>query len=85
MLADLLAAGYSAIETFSFDIATVYSHEDWRGRIRASAGVAASLEPARRVDALDADLKRLLEERFATDPLAVSHRVFAVVAVNGSK
>src|SRR5215469_446904 len=44
-LADVAIAGFTGIETFSFDIGVPYTHEAWRGRIRASAGVAASLPP----------------------------------------
>ena len=40
-LADATGAGFEQIETFSFDAAVVYSHEAWRGRIRASAGASA--------------------------------------------
>jgi SAM-dependent methyltransferase len=77
-LGDVAMAGFQDIETFSFDEYTPYSHEAWRGRIRASAGVAASLPPAQ-VIRFDADLQKLLQERFPDDPLAVHHRVFAVV------
>ena len=41
--ADVSGAGFTGIETFSYDVEVLYSHEAWRGRIRASAGVAASL------------------------------------------
>ncbi|HYA68908.1 MAG TPA: class I SAM-dependent methyltransferase, partial [Acidimicrobiales bacterium] len=34
--ADVAGAGFERIETFSFDVDVVYSHEGWRGRIRAS-------------------------------------------------
>jgi SAM-dependent methyltransferase len=44
--ADLAQAGFVGIESFSFDHTVVYSHAAWLGRIRASAGVAASLSPA---------------------------------------
>lgn len=77
-LTDVAVAGFQNIETFSFDVFTPYSHEAWRGRIRASAGVAASLSPEQ-VARFDAALTQLLQERFPTDPLAVHHRVFAVV------
>ncbi|HXG22851.1 MAG TPA: methyltransferase domain-containing protein [Methylomirabilota bacterium] len=77
-LSDVAIAGFQNIETFSFDEFTPYSHEAWRGRIRASAGVAASLMPTQ-VARFDADLQQLLQERFPEDPLAVHHRVFAVV------
>lgn len=57
---------------------STYTHEAWRGRIRASAGVAASLSPEK-VTRFDAELEQLLRERFPTDPLAVHHRAFALV------
>jgi SAM-dependent methyltransferase len=77
-LGDVALARFQNIETFSFDEFTPYSHEAWRGRIRASAGVAASLGPDQ-VARFDADLQKLLQERFPQDPLAVHHRVFALV------
>ena len=39
---DLGTSGFRQIESFTFDMDTPYSHEAWRGRIRASAGVGAS-------------------------------------------
>ncbi len=78
-LGDAADAGFADIESFSFDMAVPYSHEGWRGRIRASAGVGASL-PTRRVEAFDEALAHLLEERFPDQPLEVPHRVFAVHA-----
>jgi len=78
-LSDVAIAGFQDIETFSFDIFVPYSHEAWRGRIRASAGVAASLSPEQ-VTSFDLALQKLLGERFPDDPLAVYHRVFAVLS-----
>lgn len=45
-LLDLARGGFDALETFSFDVVQPYSPEAWRGRIRASAGVKASLDAA---------------------------------------
>ena len=56
-----------------------YTAEAWRGRIRASAGVAASLGPEQ-VSRFDADLRDLLAARFPQDPFGVPHRVFVVIA-----
>jgi SAM-dependent methyltransferase len=78
-LADLARAGFERIETFSFDLAVPYPHEAWAGRIRASAGVGASL-PEDRVRAFSAELAETLAARFPADPLAVPHRTWAVVA-----
>jgi SAM-dependent methyltransferase len=80
-LADVANAGFEGIETFSFDLDAPYSHEAWVGRIRASAGVGASL-PEEQVRAFSEDLTKLLAERFPDDPLAVPHRTWALVARN---
>ena len=78
-LADVAEAGFTEIETFSFDLAVPYSHEAWVGRIRASNGVGASL-PEEGVRRFSDDLTRLLADHFPEDPLAVPHRTWAVVA-----
>jgi len=78
-LPHLQAAGFSRIETFSYDLDVPYTPEGWRGRIRASAGVGASLAPAE-VEAFDAELARILEESFPGDLLKIPHRVFTIVA-----
>lgn len=72
------AAGLAGIETFSYDVDVPYTPEAWRGRIRASAGVVAL--DAGKVQQFDAQLARLLAERFASPVLRVPHRVFAIVA-----
>ena len=77
-LADVAMAGFRDLETFSFDEDTPYSHQAWRGRIRASAGVGASLSPDA-VEHFDDSLAELLAERFPEDPLAVLHRCFALI------
>lgn len=71
-------AGFVDLETFSFDLNVIYSQESWRGRVRASAGVAASLAEAQ-VRAFDKDLRQLLRDSFPADPLDIPHRVFAVL------
>lgn len=76
-LTDAAMAGFRGIETWSFDLDVPYTPAAWRGRIRASAGVAASLPPEA-VARFDEDHARLLAERFPQDPLAVPHRVWAM-------
>lgn len=76
---DAAGAGFSAIETFSFDLTIPYSHAAWRGRMRSCNGVGASLPPAS-VAAFDADLGRLLADRYPDQPLRVPHRWWALVA-----
>ena len=75
--ADLSQAGFADIESFSFDLSVPYSHEAWLGRIRASAGVAASLPPDA-VERFNAAHRALLATHFPADPLHIPHRVFAV-------
>ncbi|MBL6752421.1 MAG: methyltransferase domain-containing protein [Nevskia sp.] len=75
---DLALAGFTGLESFSFDQAVTYTHEAWRGRIRASAGVAASLPPER-VITFDQEHRAMLDSRFPEDPLQVPHRVFALI------
>jgi len=77
-LRDLSEAAFREIETFSYDVDVSYTPAAWRGRVRASAGVGASLSPAA-VERFDADLARLLCDRFPGDAVATPHRVFAVV------
>jgi SAM-dependent methyltransferase len=80
-LQDLARAGFEDIESFSFDVPVRYTHEAWRGRIRASAGVAASLPPET-VARFDADLQALLTQRFPDEPLPIPHRIFSVIGRN---
>lgn len=75
-LRDMAVAGLRDLETFSFDTDQVYSHAAWRGRIRASAGVRASLDEGR-TEAFDSALAALLGSRFPDDPVVIPHRVWA--------
>ncbi|HRW10996.1 MAG TPA: hypothetical protein P5121_38105, partial [Caldilineaceae bacterium] len=78
-LRDLGEAGFAAIETFSYDLAVPYTHEAWRGRIRASAGVGATLAPAA-VERFDEALEALLQTMHPDPVMQIPHRVFAVIA-----
>lgn len=82
-LTDLRGAGFGRIETGSFDLDLRYTHEAWRGRIRASAGVAASLPP-RSVEAFDRALAGLLARDFPDEPMTVPHRVWWVIGRKGT-
>jgi SAM-dependent methyltransferase len=78
-LRELAEAGYRDLESFSYDVEVPYTPEAWRGRVRASSGVAASVSP-RRVQMIDRALERLLADEFSGSTIVVPHRVFAVVA-----
>ena len=77
-LGDLSEAGFENLTTFSFDLFVPYTHEGWRGRVRASSGVRASLDEEGTA-AFDNDLKVVLESDFPNDPLDVPHRVWTVL------
>lgn len=77
-LGDATGAGFLDLETFSFDVTVAYTHEAWRGRIRASAGIGGSL-PAAAIAAFDSAHADLLAREFPHDPLSVPHRVFAAL------
>lgn len=79
---DVRSAGFEDVHGWAYDETASYSHEAWRGRIRASAGVAASLPPDD-VARFDADLADLLARDFAQDPMTVSHCVSAVIGTRG--
>lgn len=78
-LSDAAKAGFQDVETFSYDVSVPYTHENWRGRVRASAGVGGSL-PEDKVRAFDKSLAGLLEAHYPGNLLDVAHRVFALVA-----
>ena len=73
---DLRAAGFRSIESFSVDYEIPYTHEGWRGRMRASAGISASLPPDQ-VRAFDAELGAMLAQDFPQQPMPVAHCVYA--------
>src|SRR5690606_16665609 len=79
-LTDLALSKFGQLETFSFDHDQPYSHESWRGRIRASAAVKASLNHEE-VERFDRQLAEMLRLRFSEDPFHVPHRVWAVTGI----
>ena len=76
---DLGEAGFNNIESLTYDVPAQYTHEGWRGRIRASAGVGATMDQAT-LSAFDAELKQRLEEISPDDKLLIPHRVFILIA-----
>jgi len=83
-LTDLSVSGFSDIETFSFDAPVPYSHEAWLGRIRASAGVAASLSEDA-VRHFDDDLADVLAANFPQEPLLIPHRNWTATAISNDQ
>lgn len=70
--------GFDEVRSFEFIVDVAFTHEEWRGRMRSSNGVGPSMS-LENVAAFDADLARLLAERFP-EPLFVPHRVWAIVS-----
>lgn len=75
---DLDRGGFVDVRSAWISLDVEYSHADWRGRIRASAGVGASLSEAQ-VERFDIDLADLLLADFPADPLQVPHRLYIAV------
>jgi SAM-dependent methyltransferase len=76
-LRDVRKAGFEDVETFSFDVDVPYTHEAWRGRIRASAGVGGL--PEANVASFDDALADLLSTHFPAEPLTIPHRSFTLI------
>lgn len=85
---DLGEAGFEKIQSFSFDLNVPYTADAWRGRIRASSGVGASLSDEE-VGRFDLEFKGLLDgleqaqvtkEAGAGLMLQIPHRVFVIHA-----
>jgi SAM-dependent methyltransferase len=77
--AELVAAGFTAWELFGFTTNLPYSHEAWRGRVRASQGAGPRMDAAT-LKQFDDSLSKMLTKEFPEEPLAVGHRLFALVA-----
>jgi SAM-dependent methyltransferase len=76
---DVGVAVFEHLTSFTFEAPTPYTHEAWRGRLRANARIGAMLPPEQ-VARFDAELGEMLAARFPQDPMLVPHRVFALVA-----
>jgi SAM-dependent methyltransferase len=76
--ADLLRGGFTGVQSAHFAVDAPYTKESWRGRIRASAGISASLTPEQ-VAAFDEELKAALDAFTGSDQLPVPHGVYAAV------
>jgi SAM-dependent methyltransferase len=74
---ELLGAGLRYLTVFEFELPVTFTHESWRGRIRACNGVLTL--PTETIASFDADLARLLAECFP-EPLLVEHRIWGIVA-----
>jgi len=76
---DLIAGGFEVLQVHYERCDAMYTAEAWRGRIRASAGIAASLS-AEQVEAFDRQLAERLPERASGEPIPFPHRFGYCVA-----
>lgn len=70
-------AGFGHIRSTFYDEDIAFTHEEWRGRIRACNGVLALRDTAK-IQAFDRELARQLREEFPSEPLRIAHRIFAI-------
>jgi SAM-dependent methyltransferase len=73
---DLSFEGWHPVKSFSYVEDIPYTHEAWRGRMRAYAGIGGSLAPAV-VEAFDAEIAVVLAEKFPQEPMMIPHKVWA--------
>jgi SAM-dependent methyltransferase len=77
VLRDMQINGFEKIESFSFDVEVRFSQQAWRGYIRSTSPVGASMSPAQ-MAAFDERHRVLLRDW--PQMLSVPHRVFAAIA-----
>jgi SAM-dependent methyltransferase len=77
VLRDMQQHGFTGIESFSFDTLETFTHEQWRGFIRTTSAVGASMsaDKLKAFDRAHADLLTPWPEL-----LSIPHRVFAAIA-----
>lgn len=81
--ADLARAGLTAWEAFAYTTTLTYTHEAWRGRVRASAGVGPVMD-APALARFDAAMHAMLDEATGgAEEFPVGHKIFALVARHG--
>jgi len=76
---DCQIAKFRDIESFSFLSYPLYTHQSWKGRVRASSGVKAILNE-QKITEFEVELDHILKTNFPQDNLEIPHRVFAVIA-----
>lgn len=77
VLRDVQVNGFTNIESFTFDVTHDYTHDEWRGLIRTTSAVGASMPPER-LAAFDRDHAAILHDW--PPILTIPHRVFVAAA-----
>ena len=75
---DLESGGFHDIRSNHREIDTRYTKEAWRGRIRASAGVGASMTPEQ-VGTFDTELSDALDKFTSDDLISTPHAIYIAV------
>ena len=75
---ELMFDGFVSKGSFFYEEDVPYTHEGWRGRIRAYAGIGASL-PQSVVEEFDKEFAQVLAEKFKEDLMPVPHKVWAEI------
>lgn len=75
---DIYEVGFLNVETFTFDVSTTLTQDEWRGRMRTSTEIGGSLSKEK-VLLFDKELDYLLKSNFAEGMLEIPHRMFAIV------
>ncbi len=79
---DLTFDGFTAKESFFYEENIPYTQADWRGRIRAYAGVGGALSKDK-LEAFDAEFAAALADNFNDDVMQIPHTVWAEVWQKG--
>ena len=77
---ELVQAGYTDWDLSSYVTSITYSHDQWRGRVRASQAVGPSMD-AETVQRFDNEVEKMLRQEFPTNPMAVPHRISTLIAL----
>ncbi len=77
-VSDLENGGFEGVRSDHVQADALYTKEAWRGRIRASAGIGASLTPEE-VTIFDQELEEALDRFSRSDRISAPHVVYAAV------
>ncbi|MBX0358464.1 methyltransferase domain-containing protein [Halobacillus sp. Nhm2S1] len=76
---DLYTAGFSDVETFSFDVNIQYTLEHWIGRIQASPEIGGALDEAKIIE-FNKKLNAFLEE-YNSKAFSIPYRAFGIIGL----